>query len=136
MAVGDLSTSWGFAVRGLIGGVSASGLILMGQSMLPDVIDYDYRLSGQRREGIFAAAYTTVEKISGALGISVSGWVLGYMGYVASTTDQAVVQSDDAILGIRIVFAVLPALAMGLSLVALYAYKKWEPILRGEDGAQ
>ena len=48
-----------FYVRILYG-----GMILMGQSMLPVIIEYDYHLTGLRREGVFASLYSFVEKTS------------------------------------------------------------------------
>ena len=40
----------------------------MGQSLLPDTMEYDYRRSGLRREGAFAGAYSLVEKAGFAIG--------------------------------------------------------------------
>ena len=84
--------SWTLAVQGeplalvylraLVIGISGSGVILMGQSMLPDTMEYDFRRTGLRREGLFAALYTTVEKLSGAAGVALVGALLAAYGYV------------------------------------------------------
>jgi GPH family glycoside/pentoside/hexuronide:cation symporter len=65
-------------------GLGAGGLLLVGQSMLPDTMQYDYQKTGIRREGIFAGVYTTVEKISFAIGPALLGLIIGYAGYDAS----------------------------------------------------
>ncbi|MEO7378537.1 MAG: MFS transporter, partial [Sphingomicrobium sp.] len=71
-------------LRGMITGIAGSGVVLMGQSMLPDTMEYDYRRTGLRREGVFAALYTTVEKLSGAIGVALIGALLGASGYIQS----------------------------------------------------
>ncbi|MDH7973252.1 MFS transporter [Sphingomonas sp. AR_OL41] len=123
--------SWAFAaqgeplllvyLRGVIIGVSGSGVILMGQSMLPDTMEYDFRRTGLRREGIFAALYTTVEKLSGAIGVSLIGALLGAYGYVQSR-GPAVVQPESALWAIRVAMAYVPALISLAGMAALLGY--------------
>ena len=55
---------WIFITRTFMFGFFTGGMILMGQSMLPDTIEYDYHLTGLRREGVFASLYSFVEKTS------------------------------------------------------------------------
>jgi GPH family glycoside/pentoside/hexuronide:cation symporter len=123
--------SWQFAghgealalvyLRGVIIGASGSGVILMGQSMLPDTMEYDHLRTGLRREGIFAALYTTVEKLSGAAGVALVGAILGAYGYVQSRGAN-VVQPASALGAIRFTMAWIPALIQVAGLTALLAY--------------
>ena len=108
-------------VRGAILGASGGGVILMGQSMLPDTMEYDRRRTGLRREGIFAAFYTTVEKLSGAIGVVVVGAILSGAGYLQSR-GATVVQPESALLAIRVCMALLSAAITAAAVVALMFY--------------
>lgn len=123
--------SWTFAVhgeplalvylRGIIIGISGSGIILMGQSMLPDTMEYDFRKTGLRREGLFAALYTTVEKLSGAVGVALVGALLGAYGYIQSR-GAAVVQPESALWAIRVTMAWVPTAITLAGIAALIGY--------------
>jgi GPH family glycoside/pentoside/hexuronide:cation symporter len=108
-------------LRAVIIGISGSGVILMGQSLLPDTMEYDYRRTGLRREGIFAALYTTVEKLSGAVGVAVVGAILGAYGYVQSRGVN-VIQPASALWAIRFTMAFIPTIITVTGMVALLGY--------------
>jgi GPH family glycoside/pentoside/hexuronide:cation symporter len=112
---------WAIYLRGAVIGASGSGVILMGQSMLPDTMEYDYLRTGLRREGIFAALYTTVEKLSGAIGVALVGAILSGAGYIESR-GVAVVQPVSALAAIRFILAWVPALCTVGGMLALLAY--------------
>ena len=112
---------WLVYARGVIIGISGSGVILMGQSMLPDTMEYDFQRTGLRREGIFAALYTTVEKLSGALGVALVGALLGAYGYVQSRTGAAP-QPASALWAIRFCMAYVPAVITLAGIAALAFY--------------
>jgi GPH family glycoside/pentoside/hexuronide:cation symporter len=76
-------------LRGCFLGFGAGGLLLVGQSMLPDTMQYDKKTTGQSREGILAGVYTTVEKLSFAIGPSILGIMLGMVGYDALLESQS-----------------------------------------------
>jgi Na+/melibiose symporter-like transporter len=61
------------------------------------------------------------EKLAGAMGATVTGLILGAMGYVAAR-GQAVVQPESAITAIYLCTALVPALAMLASCAALTRY--------------
>ena len=108
-------------LRGVIIGISGSGVILMGQSMLPDTMEYDHLRTGLRREGVFAALYTTVEKLSGAVGVALVGGLLGAYGYVQSR-GGAVEQPASALWAIRMAMAYVPAAITLAGMAALSLY--------------
>ena len=120
-------------LRGVIIGISGSGIILMGQSMLPDTMEYDFKRTGLRREGLFAALYTTVEKLSGAVGVALVGALLGAYGYIQSR-GAAVVQPDSALWAIRVTMAYVPTAITLAGIVALLAYRLDERTLASTDG--
>ena len=90
-------------------------------SMLPDVIEYDEKETGERREGIYYGIWAFMVKLTAALGVAAIGWSLDYFGYIPNQT-----QSDFARFGIRLFFGPLPAVIMVLSLPLLI----WFPITR------
>ena len=120
-------------LRGIVIGASGSGVILMGQSMLPDTMEHDYRRTGLRREGIFAALYTTVEKLSGAIGVALVGTILGAYGYVQSL-GPAVVQPDSALWAIRFVMTYVSSAITICGMVALAFYQLDETKMRHQAG--
>ena len=75
---------WTILLRAALTGLCGGGALLMGQSLLPDTMEYDYLRTGLRREGIFAGFYTTVEKVAGAYGIAIVGAILASSGYIQS----------------------------------------------------
>jgi GPH family glycoside/pentoside/hexuronide:cation symporter len=124
-------------LRAVVIGAAGGGAILMGQSLLPDTMEYDYRRTGLRREGIFAGFYTTVEKLSGAIGVAVVGAILSTAGYIQSQGTQ-VQQPDSAIKAIYLIMGCLPALISFLGIVALLFYRLTEDKLKSTvllDGA-
>lgn len=115
--------------RGMVAGFAAGGVLLMGQSLLPDTIEYDYLRTGLRREGIFAGLYTTVEKLASALGVALIGAFLGAMGYVASTGGEDVVQPASAITAIYICISLVPVVIDLTCMAFLTRYKLTEQAL-------
>ena len=81
LLAGPETATWEVLLRAIGGGVFAGGLSLMGQSLLPDTIAVDHALTGLRREGVFAGAYSFVEKASFALGPMAVGFIFQIMGF-------------------------------------------------------
>ncbi|MEZ5498991.1 MAG: MFS transporter [Steroidobacteraceae bacterium] len=109
--------------RALVTGVFSAGLILFAYSMLSDAIRFDYIQTGLRREGAFAGITSLLDKISAAAGIAGVGILMSAMGYVESRSGGLQAQSDSAIQAIYIGFAVIPAIAMLISLLAIVRYR-------------
>ncbi len=105
-----------------IAGLGFSGQWVFPWSMLPDVVEYDQVMTGERHEGIYYGMWSFLGKFTGALGIAVSGWALklfGYNGYLSG-------QSTRALLGIRLFFGPVPAIVLIISLPLLI----WYPITK------
>jgi GPH family glycoside/pentoside/hexuronide:cation symporter len=90
-------------------------------SMMPDVVEADQVMTGERREGIYYGVWAFLTKFTNALGIAVSGWALKLFGYVPN-----VAQTEYARLGIRLFFGIVPSVVLILSLPLLF----WYPITR------
>lgn len=116
---GDIGLMLGI---GFMIGVSGGGLILLGVSMLPDTIDYDFHMTGQRREGIYAGMWSTIEKGSAAIATLFAGAVLSWAGYLKTRAGEVACQPQSALDAIAFNVAILPAAAMLLSLLFLARY--------------
>jgi GPH family glycoside/pentoside/hexuronide:cation symporter len=110
-------------LRGAVGGFLTGGVLLMGQSILPDAIDWDCRRSGIRREGLYAGAYSLVEKSSMALGPLLIGLLLSGFGFDPQAAKAGIAQTGVAVTGVYLGAAVLPALLYALSTVPLLFYR-------------
>lgn len=101
----------------LIGvGISASQVLIF--SILPDVVEVDELRNGVRREGVIYGATMLMYKISSALLVALVTAALGWFGYVESA-GTAVVQTAQAVLGIRILMGAMPALCLILSVLCI-----------------
>lgn len=117
---------WFFCLRAALKGFAAAGLLLMGQSMLPDTIDYDYKRTGLRREGIYSGLYSVVEKVASAVAPSVLLLSYAWFGF----SSKAPVQTAETIDGIRYCAAFLPCIYFGVSLIPLWFYRLTEKDLK------
>lgn len=118
---------WAIVLRGLIVGVAATGNVLLAMSMLTDIINYDTRQTGQRREGSYTAVYTFVEKLTGAMGPLLVGTMLTLAGF-NNKLPPDVPQSGDVTSALLITTAILPGLLGLIAMLILSGYK-----LRQED---
>jgi GPH family glycoside/pentoside/hexuronide:cation symporter len=109
-----------------VAGLGFSAQWVFPWSMLPDVVEYDEKMTGERREGVYYGLWAFLSKFTGALGIAVSGWALGLFGYVPN-----VEQTIHALFGIRLFFAIVPAVVIIFSLPFLI----WYPITRKTHAA-
>jgi GPH family glycoside/pentoside/hexuronide:cation symporter len=113
-------------VVAIVAGIGFSAQWVFPWSMLPDVVEYDEKMTGERREGIYFGLWAFLSKFTGALGVAVSGWALELFGYVPN-----VEQTTRALFGIRFFFAIVPAVVILISLPFLI----WYPITRKSHAA-
>ncbi len=84
-----------------------------------DVIDFDELETGKRREGAFSATGTYIMKVGLALGIFLSGVILTWTGFDASLGAD---QNPQALVNIRLSFALIPIAGLILAFVALLKF--------------
>lgn len=108
--------------RGAIFGIVIAGNVMMAMSMLMDTIEYDALRTGMRREGIYAACYSFVEKFASSFGPFIIGMILQFTGY-DNKLKPGMAQSTEALEGIKIAMSYLPALFVGLSILTLIFYQ-------------
>jgi Na+/melibiose symporter-like transporter len=104
-------------------GIGYAGMQMFPLAMLPDVIAADEAASGERRAGVFTGVWTAAETLGLAVGPGLLGGLLALAGYLSSTGDEVVAQSDTAVLAVRLGFSVIPALLVLASLPVLARYR-------------
>ena len=110
-------------LRAVVLGGTAGGVLLLGQSLLPDTMEWDFRRTGLRREGMLSALYTVTEKLAFALGAAATGIILGAAGYLQSHGGAPVIQPPSAITAIFVLASFVP---MGLLLTSCVLLKFYD----------
>ena len=118
-------TPWVYVVAVVLG-ISFSTQWVLPYAMMPDVIEYDEKLTGKRREGIYYGISNFLTKFAYALGVAVPGWALQWSAYIPN-----VEQTETALFGIRFFYAIIPAVAMLICVPILFRY----PITRNSHDA-
>ena len=62
-------------------GISAAGMTVPTDAMLPDIVDQDERVSGARREGMYASVLLWFDRVGYSVGTLFSGFLLGWIGF-------------------------------------------------------
>lgn len=103
-------------------------------AMVPDAIEYDYLLTGKKKEGAFYGMWVFCIKIGQAVALLITGLVLSLTGYLLPAGNQAVAQPESAQWGIRLLLGPIPMVMFVVALVFLYYYplneKRYNEILR------
>ena len=113
-------TAWVYVIAAMAG-IGFSAQWVFPWAMVPDVVEFDRLQTGEHRGGMYYGVWGLATKLSEALGIAASGWVLHLYGYVPN-----VEQSARTLLGIRLFFGPVPLLCFALALPLLI----WYPITR------
>jgi len=93
---------------------------LMLHSMTADVCDFDEHQHGQRREGMFGAAITWVQKMAVALSVMLSGSILVALGF---DNTPGAGQPESVVTGMRLAFTGVLVLQALISLWVLRFYR-------------
>jgi glycoside/pentoside/hexuronide:cation symporter, GPH family len=115
MGLGAGGPTWLLIIGAACSGVGFAAGQVFGFSMLPDVVDAYQRRTGNSLDGAFTGTWVGWEKIGLALGGTVSGLVLGYFGFMASS-GQLIAQPASATSAMVWLFSFIPA---GLMLISL-----------------
>ncbi|MFX1568837.1 MAG: MFS transporter [Promethearchaeota archaeon] len=81
-------------------------------------IDQDELRNGSRREGMFFGIDAFIHKPSQSIGPIVATFILGMFGYIQNSD----IQPDSAILGIKILMFLVPAIVSTIGLIFIYFY--------------
>ncbi|MGC9468251.1 MAG: MFS transporter [Anaerolineae bacterium] len=108
----------------VLAGIGVSAVHVLPWAIIPDAVEWDEWRTGKRHEGMLYSITTLAHKVAASIAIPLSLLVLEFTGYVPN----AAVQSDRALLGIRIVMGPIPALLLCLGIAVAFRY----PLDRGE----
>lgn len=107
-----------FIIAIAILGVGFAGVILLPQTLYADVIDEDETITGVRREGMYQGIRTFIAKGSVSLSYVTMGIVLSLTGFQAG----AATQPESALLGIRLLIGLIPAVVMFIGILIYINY--------------
>ena len=116
------------ALRGALTGVAFSGNVMFAMSMLNDAMELDALRTGLRREGLYSAVYSFVEKFGNAVGPALVGGALTLAGFDKSATVTAANEAgvrQAALLGV----AYIPATCALIAVILLMFYRLDEATL-------
>ncbi|AKI97434.1 MFS transporter [Kosmotoga pacifica] len=114
---GDKLTSFWLYVMVVVTGFGVSAAHVMPFSILPDAIEYDRVISGERREGMYYGLTTFFQKLGTSLMLFVVGLSLNTVGYVPN-----VPQKPEVLLTIRLLFGGLPGLMFIIGILLMIPY--------------
>jgi len=114
------STPWIYVIA-IVAGIGFASNWVFPWSMVPDVVDYDRLKTGEYRSGMYFGVWGLATKLSEAIALAASGWLLTLFGYVANME-----QTSHTLLGIRLFFGPIPAIVILIGLPLLI----WFPINR------
>ncbi len=100
-----------------LGAIGGSASSFVPWTLLPDLPDTNEMITGQKNAGIYAGMSTFVRKFSSGFAVFIIGIAIDFFGYIESSADVVVVQSDSVILGIKILYCILPIV---LTLFTIY----------------
>ena len=106
-------------VLAAIVGLGFSAQWVCPHAMMPDVIEVDELQTGERREGVYYGMHATSTKVTGALASAMCGWGLEIGRYVEGA---GAIQPDSAILAIKALFALIPAIFLIFCIPLLIKY--------------
>ena len=115
-----------FVLRGVLAGIFSSAILLYGQAMWLDTIDYDRQKTGKRREGVYTSIYVFIERLGYSLGPLLLGNLLQMMDFDSRLPLEK--QPPSAELAVMLSLVAIPSLAYGLGLVFLWFYRLPERI--------
>lgn len=120
---------WILALRGMMLGVGFAGNVLFAMSMITDAIEWDNHRTGLRREGMYTAVFSFVEKFAGAIGPTIVGIAMSWAGFSATskvTPETYETLRQAALIGVTYV----PVVCALLSVLTLFLYRLDEKTLR------
>ncbi len=100
-----------------VAGIGLSTQYILPYAIVPDIVDYDFAETGEKREGIFFSMWTFVSKVGQAFSLLLCGVMLAIFGYIPD-----VAQTDLSKLGIRLLVGPVPVLMFVAGIVILSFY--------------
>ena len=124
---------WALAARGFATGIAFVGNVLFAMSMLTDAMEADTHVTGLRREGMYSALYSFIEKLAASIGPLILGGALSYAGFDPANPPQ--VADESVRQAVLIGVAYVPAAMAVLAVIILSFYRLDEGRLTAMRGA-
>lgn len=87
-------------------------------SMYADIVDYQELKTGRRATGLIFSSSSMSQKMGWAFGAALTGWLLAWFGY----NQDASLQSEQAVYGVRLMMSWLPAISCILAVIGMAFY--------------
>ena len=100
-----------------LAGIGVSTAHLIPWAMIIDCVDIDELTTGTRREGMYTGFTLFLQKFASSIAFILIGFFLEFSGYVAN-----MIQTDAALLAIRILLGPIPAFLLILSIIVTFFY--------------
>jgi len=92
-------------------------------AMVPDIIEYDQKRTGQRREGSYYAFASFFQKLATGAAIWAMGQALAWTGYITPTLGEPLpAQPPQAVQAIRLFAGPVPAILLVLAIICAWYY--------------
>ena len=108
---------WTMMVVNIVGTFLVGPTPALVWAMYADTADYGEWKYGRRTTGLVFSAAQFAQKFGLTIGAGLSGWLLGSFGFIAN-----VEQTDTSLLGIRLMFTVVPACLATMNALVLIFY--------------
>ncbi|HPF26748.1 MAG TPA: glycoside-pentoside-hexuronide (GPH):cation symporter [Steroidobacteraceae bacterium] len=107
---------WLLLLRGFFLGVAFAGNVMFAMSMLTDAMEIDWHRTGMRREGMYSALYSFVEKLAMSVGPLILGGALSLAGFNPDSPPSEVTPQvrQAVLLGIAYVPAAMALVAVSI----------------------
>ena len=112
---------WALAARGLATGVAFAGNVLFAMSMLTDAMEADAHRTGMRREGMYSALYSFIEKLASSIGPLILGGALSHAGFNPASPPK--VADENVRQAVLLGVAYVPAAMAVVAVIILYFYR-------------
>jgi GPH family glycoside/pentoside/hexuronide:cation symporter len=94
-------------------------------AMYGDVSDYSELKTGRRATGLIFSSSSMSQKLGWTIGGAISGWILAAFGFIANE-----VQSEESVLGIRLMISIFAAIGALVSITIMYFYPLTESFMK------
>ena len=110
---------WLMVPFAVISAFGTGSFVALPNSMKADVIDIDTAQTGENRAAVFFSAWSLATKLASSLGGTLGLWALAWVGFDAGL---GVDNTPAAILGIKYIYALLPAAIFMLAAIVIWNY--------------
>ncbi|MCL4804451.1 MAG: MFS transporter [Anaerolineae bacterium] len=104
-------------------GIGFAAMSIIPWAIVADVVDVDELKTGERREGLYTGYLVFLRKFATGILVFVAGQLLAATGFITSNTGSMFIeQPASALNAMRFLVTVVPAVALGLSLVLAWRF--------------